>query len=144
MFIDLASMYNIQPLSRQPVYEQLIEQTERLLLTGDLKPSQQLPSVRSLSVRLSVNPNTIQKAYSELDRRGLLIAVPGRGCFVSDNASVVINESRRKRLEKLGIEIAELALAGVPVSDITSIVEHAYGCAETNKNEGADTAYDQD
>ena len=60
-------MFHIDPLSRKPVYEQIIDQMERFVLTGLMKPGTQLPSVRSLSMELSINPNTIQKAYSELD-----------------------------------------------------------------------------
>ena len=69
-------MFQIDALSRTPVYLQLVEQTERLILSGVLTPGQQMPSVRNLSIALSVNPNTIQKAYSELDSHGLTCAVP--------------------------------------------------------------------
>ena len=55
-------MFHIDPLSRKPVYEQIIDQMERFVLTGLMKPGTQLPSVRSLSMELSINPNTIQKA----------------------------------------------------------------------------------
>ena len=65
-------MFHIDPLSRKPVYEQIIDQMERFVLTGLMKPGTQLPSVRSLSMELSINPNTIQKAYSELDARGVI------------------------------------------------------------------------
>ena len=57
-------MFQIDTLSRVPVYEQIIEQMERFVLAGLLKPGTQLPSVRSLSTELSINPNTIQKAIS--------------------------------------------------------------------------------
>ena len=65
-------MFMIDPMSRQPVYEQIIRQMERFILSGMLAPGDQLPSVRSLSLELSINPNTIQKAYSELDVRGII------------------------------------------------------------------------
>ena len=61
-------MFQIDVMSRKPVYEQLINQMERFILTGVMHQDDQIPSVRSLSVELAVNPNTIQKAYSELDR----------------------------------------------------------------------------
>ena len=69
-------MFMIDPMSRQPVYEQIIRQMERFILSGMLAPGDQLPSVRSLSLELSINPNTIQKAYSELDVRGIIYSVP--------------------------------------------------------------------
>ena len=60
-------MFEINAMSRSPVYEQLIEQVERYILLGLLREGDQLPSVRALSGELSINPNTIQKAYGELD-----------------------------------------------------------------------------
>ena len=62
-------MFVIDVMSRVPVYEQLINQVEEQILTGLLNSGDKMPSVRSLSVSLSINPNTIQKAYTELDRR---------------------------------------------------------------------------
>ena len=64
-------MFVVDVMSRVPVYEQIIKQVEEQVLTGILKEGDKLPSVRSLSVKLSINPNTIQKAYTELDRRQL-------------------------------------------------------------------------
>ena len=72
-------MFRIDGMSRTPVYEQIIEQVEKLITLGIMSPGDQLPSVRSLSIELSVNPNTIQKAYSELDAKGIAHSVPGRG-----------------------------------------------------------------
>ena len=83
-------MFQIDPLSRTPVYEQIIDQAEKLISAGVLAPGDQMPSVRSLSLRLSVNPNTIQRSYGMLDSMGLIVSVPGRGCFVSDAAPVVL------------------------------------------------------
>ena len=75
-------MFKIDNMSQKPVYEQLIEQTERYILMGVINAGDAMPSVRKLSLEASVNPNTIQKAYSELTGRGVLISVPGKGCFV--------------------------------------------------------------
>ena len=72
---------------RKPIYEQLTENIRRLVLQGVLQPHEQLPSVRALAVELAINPNTIQKAYAELERQGITYSLPGRGSFVSDNIS---------------------------------------------------------
>ncbi len=119
-------MFLIDSMSRQPVYEQLIEQLERFVLTGILKPGDQIPSVRSLSTELSINPNTIQKAYSELDSRGLIYSVPGRGCFISENALPLISEAKREKLTVLDTLLEELALAGVEETVIAAHVRAAY------------------
>lgn len=127
-------MFIIDSMSRQPVYEQIIRQLERFVLTGSLRPGDQLPSVRSLSMSLSINPNTIQKAYTELDFRGIIYSVPGRGCFVSENAGALLMESKRSRLqdiEKLSLELAE---AGIPRQDVLDSVSKAYDLRERGEN----------
>lgn len=106
-------MFQIDPLSRVPVYEQLINSIESYVLTGILEPNSQLPSVRNLSLNLSVNPNTIQKAYVELDRRGLIYSVPGRGSFISENARDILKLTKQNRLEELEEIAVELKLAGI-------------------------------
>lgn len=120
-------MFSIDPMSRCPVYEQLIDQIERYILMGILAPSQQLPSVRSLSFELSVNPNTIQKAYSDLDARKIIFSVPGKGCFVSENAKELLGEYRRKRLQDLENILSELKIAGIERDEIEKIFYTIYG-----------------
>ena len=78
-------MFQIDALSRTPVYLQLIEQTERLILSGVLPSGAQIPSVRSLSIELSVNPNTIQRAYLELEKRGTTYSIQGKGSFINED-----------------------------------------------------------
>ena len=80
-------MFTIDNMSRVPVYEQIVEQTERLLLSGQMKPGDAMPSVRGLATELGVNPNTIQKAYAELEHRGMTTSVPGRGSFLREDAT---------------------------------------------------------
>ncbi len=119
-------MFHIDPLSRKPVYEQLIEQLEKFVLLGVLLPESQLPSVRSLSMELSINPNTIQKAYSELDMRGIIYSVPGIGCFVSKDAKELLLAHSRSKLKQLQALVAELALAGVSEREVLTSVHKAY------------------
>lgn len=128
-------MFSIDSLSRQPIYEQIIQQLERFILTGAVKPGEQLPTVRGLSVQLSINPNTIQKAYSELDRRGIICSVPGRGCFVSENAVALLSENRRNELETLKRLVYEFAIAGIEQQTVIETVKKAY--ADYNNSEGS-------
>ena len=125
-------MFRIDPLSRQPVYEQLIDQLERLVLLDLLLADSQLPSVRSLSLELSINPNTIQKAYSELDNRGIIYSVPGIGCFVSQSAKTILTELKRKKLTNLQALASELAMAGIPKAEILDCIETAYSKGGTS------------
>ena len=119
-------MFQIDVMSRKPVYEQLVDQVERFILRGVLKPDMQMQSVRSLSVDLAVNPNTVQKAYSELDRRGIVYSVPGKGCFVSPKALESIGERKRNELDQFTRTVQELALAGIQKAEVLSCVEEAY------------------
>ena len=116
----------IDSMSRQPVYEQIVDQVEQMILSGLMRPGEQLPSVRSLSLELSINPNTIQKAYAELDGRGIIYTLPGRGGFVSQNAPELLAEARRSRLGTVRELARELALAGVPDDEVLACVRSAY------------------
>ena len=68
---------------KRPIYEQVVEKLERLIASGGLEALTKMPSVRSLAMELSVNPNTIQRAYAQLEQDGYLYTVAGRGSFVT-------------------------------------------------------------
>ena len=123
-------MFVVDVMSRVPVYEQIIKQVEEQVLTGILKEGDKLPSVRSLSVKLSINPNTIQKAYTELDRRQLIITVPGKGSFISEKAIEVVGANSREKMTELNKIIMELALAGVTKEEIINNIEEVLNNTE--------------
>lgn len=123
-------MFVVDVMSRVPVYEQIIKQVEEQVLTGILKEGDKLPSVRSLSVKLSINPNTIQKAYTELDRRQCIITVPGKGSFISEKAIEVVGANSREKMTELNKIIRELALAGVTKEEIINNIEEVFNNTE--------------
>ncbi len=88
----------------RPIYEQVVDGIEQLALRGALPPDSQLPSVRMLAMELSVNPNTIQRAYSELERRDVIYSAKGRGNFVSES----VEGLRRRRLDEIAEKIKSL------------------------------------
>ena len=133
-------MFNIDPMSRQPIYEQIVRQLEQLVLQKLLLPGDQIPSVRSLSLELSINPNTIQKAYSELDSRGIIYSVPGRGCFISENAPMLLGEHERSRLRQVGEMIRELALAGIGRDEVMHCIDDIY--AQISRSDRKDYEHD--
>ena len=94
-------MIKIDYRDARPIYEQVVDGIEGLALRGALPADTQLPSVRQLAMELSINPNTIQRAYG----RGVIYAAKGRGNFISDNAAVL----RSQRLNELGEQITALA-----------------------------------
>lgn len=124
-------MFTIDVLSRTPVYEQLVRQLESFLLSGILRPGDQLPSVRSVSLAHSINPRTILHAYTELDHRGLITAVPGKGYFVRPDAKDNLKSHHHARLDELREILSEMALAGVAKETVLSALEEAYSNAET-------------
>ena len=97
----------------RPIYEQVVEKFQTLILKGVLEPDTQLPSVRSLAVELSINPNTIQRAYGELERQGFIYTIKGRGGFVCYNEGLleVRKERLKKQLEEVMKEARELNIS---------------------------------
>ena len=119
---------------RRPIYEQVAEKLEELMLLGILGENEPLPSVRSLAMELSINPNTIQSAYAELERQGYIYTVKGKGSFVAENS--VMKEKRKKDLLIQVSEVIDEAIRlGISGEEIKNMVEIQYQAAE---KEGGD------
>jgi len=101
-------MFMIDYKSRTPLYQQIVDNVERLGLSGLLPPGGQLPSVRSLAVALSINPNTIAKAYAELESRGVIYSRPGRGSFMAESLEA-LRQAGREQLRGRGTDLAREA-----------------------------------
>ena len=119
-------MITIDLMSRVPIYEQIIEQLETFVLKGILKVGDQIPSVRNLSIQLSINPNTIQKAYSELDRTGIIDTVPGRGSFIAKEAKENLRNLQGNQLDELSNIVKKLALAGITKEEIVESINKVF------------------
>lgn len=91
----------------RPIYEQIIEGIQKLIITDALLPDEKLPSVRELASKLAINPNTISRAYRELEREGYVYSVCGRGTFVADNRTLK-TEHVRALLQDFDETAAEL------------------------------------
>ena len=121
---------------RRPLYEQIVEKLSDLMVRGILEQDSQLPSVRSLATELSMNPNTIQRAYAELERQGYIYTVKGKGSFVAENS--VMKEKRKKDLLIQVSEVIDEAIRlGISGEEIKNMVEIQYQAAE---GEGGDQA----
>ncbi len=111
---------------RRPLYEQVTEKLEELMFTGVLPPDSRLPSVRSMATELSINPNTIQRAYAELERQGYIYSIQGKGSFVSDGRHLA--EGMRKDWKKqFEATIEEGMRIGVSFEDMIKILEEKEG-----------------
>ena len=90
-------MITLDYADRRPIYEQVTEKMKELIMLGVLETDCQLPSVRELAMELSINPNTVQRAYAELERLGVIYCVKGRGNFVA--ATEIIAEQHREEMK---------------------------------------------
>lgn len=119
-------MFLVNPKSKQPLYEQLVEQLRRQLILGGMEAGAAMPSVRQLATELGINPNTIQKAYRRMEEEGMIISVPGRGSFVSDDLADMLKRQRMEQLEKTRQMISLCREMGLPKNTIDEIVETVY------------------
>ena len=111
---------------RRPIYEQVVSKFEELMLLGAMKENEPLPSVRSLAMELSINPNTIQRAYAELERQGYIYSVKGRGSFVADNRQ--IRERKRQEIwDQLELLIRDAKGTGITMLEFQEQVIQSYG-----------------
>lgn len=118
-------MLVIDKLSRVPIYEQIVSQIETHIRLGEFTPEEPLPSVRALSVALGINPNTLQKAYQELERREICMSVPGSGRYVRADAKEKLLGFSRERLGELSTLARRLHAEGIPKKELVQTVEQA-------------------
>ena len=115
-------MISLNYRDSRPIYEQIKDGLRKLIVTGALQPDEKLPSVRALAQQLSINPNTIQRAYAELEAEGYTYSVPGKGSFAAGHQDA--NAARREELLAEARElIAELRVLGVSEKELESLVK---------------------
>ena len=112
-------MVTINYKDGRPFYEQVKEDLRRLVVSGVLRPGDKLPSVRELAGQLAINPNTIQRAYRELETEGYIVSVPGKGSFAAERESE--NDRRRAELlARLAETVKELRWLGMTAEEIAA------------------------
>jgi GntR family transcriptional regulator len=116
-------MFEIDWKSRVPIYKQLVERIKELILKEVLKENEQLPSVRSLSKELTINPNTIQKAYQELEREGYIYSIPGKGNFVAPVKSKIKAEKEEKIKSQFKKIVFEAFFIGISKDELIKLIE---------------------
>lgn len=124
----------INPRSSTPLYEQVMEQVKELIAKGILESGEQLPSVRDLASQIVLNPNTVSKAYKELERNGVIVTIRGKGTFVADASDRKLDlkqlEQLRQQLQRL---VIEATYAGIKKEELIQWVEEEF---QTLKGEG--------
>ena len=117
-------MISLNYRDSRPIYVQIQEGLKKLIVTGAIAENERLPSVRTLSAQLSINPNTIQRAYNELEHEGYIYSVPGKGSFAAGNSDA--NSQRRTELlEQFRALTAELLFLGASAEELKEIIENA-------------------
>ncbi len=111
--------------SGRSIHDQITDGIRELIISGVLMENDKLPSVRELSVSLTVNPNTVQKAYKELELTGVIYSVQGKGNFVAPKIQVD-NHKREKLLEDFAKTLRELKFSGIEKDSLVKAVEEIY------------------
>ena len=119
-------MIHIDYQDRTPIYEQLVSRFQMLIIKGILEPDSQMPSVRKLATDLSINPNTIQKAYAILEQEGYIYPVKARGNFVSPNPERGLEKKREEFFEELKGRVAYAKELKISESDLMKQIEQMY------------------
>ena len=117
-------MYNIDLQSRTPIYEQLCKKITELILKGELKAGDKIPSVREMAKELGVNPNTVSKAFGILEREKIIYSLAGRGSFVADIGSAGL---KQKALEDFENAVLEGFKSGLTAEEMKEKIESLKG-----------------
>lgn len=117
-------MFIIKQSSKQPIFEQIVEQVIHFVSIGVLNKDDKLPSVRSLAEQLKVNPNTVVKAYNELENKGIIVSSYKRGYFIADIN--VEDEWKQREMEELKGKLKKIKELGIEKEEVMKIVEIVY------------------
>ena len=120
-------MITINPRSNKPIWEQIKDSIKNQILLGVWSAGEQIPSVRTMASELGINPNTIARAISELEREGLIYTVAGKGAFVEKDLTLISLKRKTEALEHLSSALLELKNAEVELETVIKKVNEVYG-----------------
>ena len=116
----------VDPGSSVPVFQQIVDEVKSAVARGACRPGEAIPSVRQMAAQALVNPNTVARAYRELERDGIVYTRKGLGVFVADAAAKLSRSDRREELSERFAEIVAAARrAGLSGKDVQSLIEQA-------------------
>ncbi len=128
-------MINIDPRSSIPIYQQIVDNIKESILRGILMPDERLPSVRELARQLTTNPNTIQKAYKELERQKVTYSIPGKGSFISEDFKQRLDEEKMIEIKEILKKcVVEAHYMGVQKDKMLQILQEVYQELEVEEN----------
>ncbi len=116
-------MIKINAVGDKPLYEQIVDSIKSNYVKGYLKPGDEIPSVRKLAMQLSVTPNTVAKAYQELERDKVIVTIRGKGTYISGESDIRMNDERLEQIKKeITTQIVELTCMGMEKEEIIGLV----------------------
>ena len=116
--------FTLDAANGTPIYRQIIQQIEYAILSGRMQPGDRLPTIRSLAVELKANPNTIARAYSELEIRGILATQVGSGTFISDKKPVMEDDSLNRKIREVTARfVQEMRDLGIDSRELVKLIE---------------------
>lgn len=111
--------------SGTPIYDQIYKQVKNLIISGELKENDPLPSIRSLAKDLRISVVTTKRAYDELEREGFIYTLPAKGCFVAPKNTEILREENLKKIEELIEQIKQLAAScNLSTNDIIEMIKY--------------------
>jgi GntR family transcriptional regulator len=109
---------NLDYQSRTPIYEQIVQEVERYVALGILKPEEQMPSIRDMATELGINPNTVKKAYSILEGKGVIVTLSTKGTYIAYDIKKIVEEKVNSKIEELNVIIGELEKLGISKEEV--------------------------
>lgn len=119
-------MFKLDYTDHRPVYEQIKENFKNLIITGAMTEGDAMPSVRELAAILGINPNTIQRAYKELETEGFIYSMRAKGSFVAPRTKVIDPKYKEELMLKLNKVLSELAFSGVKKEEICNLIDNLF------------------
>lgn len=119
-------MFQLDFGDHRPIYEQIKDKIKDLIISGVLKEGEKIPSVREMAASLAINPNTIQKAYKDLENEGYIYSLRAKGSFVAPQSEAAREDKRKKLYEQLSETVKEMAFLKISLDEITENVKKTY------------------
>ena len=119
-------MFQLDFGDHRPIYEQIKDKIKDLIIRGVLKEGEKIPSVREMAASLAINPNTIQKAYKDLENEGYIYSLRAKGSFVAPQSEAAREDNRKKLYEQLSETVKEMAFLKISLDEITENVKKTY------------------
>lgn len=111
-------MIAIDYQSRTPIYVQIANEIEKCIIRGQLKPDDQMPSIRELASELGINPNTVKKSYSELENKNIIRSISTKGTFITSKIEEMVQNKIEASFETIQKEVDELKMLGLSIEDV--------------------------